>query len=232
LRINQPRPRAVDIWRFSFSTQDGRRAPERILSAQERDRANCFRFPRDRQRFVLSRIFLRQVLGSYQGTPPERIDFAAGPHGKPALADAGDDLRFNLSHFGSGCLVGVTKAANIGIDGEERRLLADLDLMIRRVLTQAEKAAVLGAPPDQCDELFLRLWTRKEAVLKAAGVGLVEAPDQVEVPAEAVADAVVFFSRSDGRHAAYRLCDISCGNVIAAVAVDDVQPATIQERSL
>jgi 4'-phosphopantetheinyl transferase len=104
--------------------------------------------------------------------------------------------------------------------------------MIRSVLTRAEKAAVLEAPPDQCDELFLRLWTRKEAVLKAAGVGLVEAPDHVDVPVEAVADAVVFFSPSDGRRAGFRLRDISFGNIIAAVAVDDTHPVTIQVRSL
>jgi 4'-phosphopantetheinyl transferase len=113
LRADQPRPRSVDIWRLSFSAQDGRRAPEWILSAQERDRAASFRFPRDRQRFVLSRIFLRQVLGGYRGTPPERIDFAVGPHGKPGLADADDVLRFNLSNFASGCLAAVTKAADV-----------------------------------------------------------------------------------------------------------------------
>jgi 4'-phosphopantetheinyl transferase len=181
---------------------------------------------------VLSRIFLREVLGGYLGALPQQIDFAAGPHGKPAFAGADDVLRFNLSHFASGCLAAVTKAAEIGVDGEVRRPLANRDLMIRSVLTQAEKAAVLGGPPDQRDELFLRLWTRKEAVLKAAGVGLVEAPNHVEVPAEAVTDTVVLFSPSDGRRAGYRLCDISCGNIIAAIAVDDAHPVTILERSL
>src|SRR5688572_13563859 len=73
---------------------------ESILAEDEIDRANRFRFHKDRARFVAGRGLLRMILGTYMGVPPHEISFSYGSHGKPALRrqDSPRSIEFNLAH--------------------------------------------------------------------------------------------------------------------------------------
>src|SRR5256884_3482461 len=71
-----------------------------LLSDRERERARRFAFDPDRNRFIVARALLRQLLAARLGERPEAVELASGARGKPALAGrfATSDLRFNVSH--------------------------------------------------------------------------------------------------------------------------------------
>lgn len=91
----------VHVWRASLDEP-----PSQIdsflhtLAPDERTRAERFHFQRDRERFIIAHGVLRAILGLYLNRAPECLSFCYSSHGKPALAweDAGDALRFNMSH--------------------------------------------------------------------------------------------------------------------------------------
>jgi 4'-phosphopantetheinyl transferase len=196
-----------------------------VLDHAERQRAACFRLDRDRQHFVLGRAFLRRVLAGYRNRRPEAIALTQGPHGKPALADPDDPLRFNFSHSGTICVMAVTEGVEIGVDVEELRPVQDLD----NALTPRERTLIQAAPPERRDEILLRCWTRKEAVLKAAGTGLIARPDALDTQSEG---ASLRWPSAGVDAVDYRLFDISSTTAVAALAVrDDGARCVVVERS-
>ena len=134
---------------------------------------------------LAARIALRQILALYASVPPERLTFAAGARGKPAIA-GGSPLRFSLSRAAGRAVLAVTWQREVGVDLEPR----DPDLLRRQewdtLLTAACSAAEarrLRNLPRQIDRLdaFLRLWTLKEAYLKGIGLGLYSEPRDLEI---------------------------------------------------
>ncbi len=156
-------------------------APERVealgrtLSADEWTRARRFKFEIHRRRFVAGRGVLRALLGDYLGVAPERLAFTYGERGKPDLAPSLQTPRplfFNLSHSHELALVGVTRAREVGVDVEHLKPMSDLLRIAERFFAPEETAALLGLPATEHERAFFRCWTRKEAYLKAVGVGL------------------------------------------------------------
>ncbi len=148
-----------------------------LLSEQERTRAAAFRFDHHRSSYIFHHTALRRLLGGYLGRPPESLDFRYGEKGKPELAPPWQGLHFNLSHSGGAGLYGFSRSTRLGVDIEH----------IRPVTYAAEIAERYLKEPAGDD--FLRLWTRREAAVKAAGIGLAglerepEGVRQVELPA-------------------------------------------------
>src|SRR5262245_47220358 len=89
-----------DIHVFLFHLDETLPGAIDLLDDAERARADRFVFERDRRRFVTAHAWVRVVLSRCLECPPETLRFAAGPRGKPHLADPAVDLRFNLSHAG------------------------------------------------------------------------------------------------------------------------------------
>ena len=114
---------------------------------------------------------LHAILAARLGRPPQT---AIGPHGKPFLTSG--DLEFNVSHSGALALIAVSEAGPIGVDVEQHHALHDPAAFARRFFTVDEAAGVGGDPV-----ALFRLWCRKEAWLKARGVGLVLPLDRVDV---------------------------------------------------
>jgi 4'-phosphopantetheinyl transferase len=154
------------------------------LAADERKRAEEFRFDELRQRFVVAHGALRTVLGNYIGQQPGDIAFALDDRGKPRLGSeyAATKLHFNLSHSDDLALILVAKDCEIGIDVEQTRDVSRLEHIARRFFHPAEAAAVLATAEDARNDAFLRCWTAKEAVLKAYGTGIAESLDAFQVP--------------------------------------------------
>ncbi len=175
------------------------------LSDDERGRAERFRREADARAFVFRRTFLRSVLARYAGVEPAQLRFELGEFGKPSLPGALARVRFNSSSSGERVLVGVTGGREIGVDVEraDERFLApeELSRLARRVLTGEEQVALGRLTEAQRAYAFLRLWTRKEALLKALGTGLSREPNTVAVglepfAGERVLDASVFPGRA------------------------------------
>ena len=162
----------VHLWRVSLT-----RPPFpfdllwRVLNPAEIERAQRYRFERDRRRFVVARGMLRVILARYTGLAPNAIQFAYSDHGKPSLPSY-SELAFNASDSGEWMALGVTQQRLIGVDIEQERAdVATLEIA-ERFFAPREVAALRALPSEQQIEAFFRCWTRKEAFIKAIGEGL------------------------------------------------------------
>jgi 4'-phosphopantetheinyl transferase len=146
------------------------------LAPAERARADRFAFPEGRRRFVVGRVTLRRLLGSRLGVPAAEVQLIDGAHGKPALAPCHDaianGLSFNLTHSGELALVALGQG-DLGVDLESPLRVVDAMAVVRRFFSEAERNGFESLPAGaDRDRLFFRVWTRKEALVKAVGRGL------------------------------------------------------------
>jgi 4'-phosphopantetheinyl transferase len=158
------------LWQVDL---DAAPAPQAVaaLSEAEWDRARRFVFKRDRNRFIAAHAALRETLSSQCGIPAAALEFELGPLGKPSLVEHGG-LRFNLSHSESLALIAVCDDAEVGVDIELLRPMPDAEALAETYFSAAERRALAALPPQARDHAFLCCWTRKEACLKATGMGL------------------------------------------------------------
>ncbi|HWQ90508.1 MAG TPA: 4'-phosphopantetheinyl transferase superfamily protein, partial [Clostridia bacterium] len=119
----------------------------------------------------------------YLHTAPGSIRFTYGMHGKPRLdgRQAKSGLHFNLAHSHDLALVAVTRLGPVGVDIELIRYLEELDELVSRFFSPREAVAFYRLPADDKPVAFFKLWTRKEAWLKATGEGIAHSLSQVEV---------------------------------------------------
>jgi 4'-phosphopantetheinyl transferase len=159
------------------------RALGELLSPPERLRANCFAFERDRQRFIVARARLRQLLAERLDMLPLSIELVYGARGKPALAPRCTDLdlRFNLSHSHNVAVYAFARGLEIGIDVEAIRVIRDADNIATRFFSKRENKAYLALDPCDRPRGFFNCWTRKEAFIKAIGEGLYHPLDRFDV---------------------------------------------------
>lgn len=168
----------VHIWQLvADNPADAREddASWRLLSDEERGRADRFRFAADRRRFVLGHAALRLILARYTGAPAAQLSFETNPHGRPELAiPAGTGLRFNLSHTRGLIALAVCHHHDIGVDVERvvPRGPGELLRLASQVFSHLEVQALLGRPEEERERRFFQLWTLKEAYIKARGIGL------------------------------------------------------------
>jgi 4'-phosphopantetheinyl transferase len=176
------------IWRIALRARDSAGEVDAIaLDPTERDRAQAFKFDIDRRRFIRCHSAVRSILGQYCKLPPAEVRFNIDSQGKPGLP-AEYEFAFNLSHSEDMALLGIVdQRLDIGVDIEKLRNLDDLDRLAGRVCTPAEQER-LRQLPTAADRgrLFLEIWTRKEAYVKALGVGLLTELNRIDVGARRV----------------------------------------------
>jgi 4'-phosphopantetheinyl transferase len=214
-------PDELHVWQTSLQRSAAEVAALRgLLCADERDRADRFRFDRDRSRYTVGRGILRLLLGRYLGRPAARVAFEYGRFEKPRLV--GQPLCFNVSHSGPVALFAFTRLGEVGIDVE----LDDADFARERIaerfFSPAEVSALRALPQSLQSLAFLTCWTRKEAFIKARGDGLSLALDSFDVNLEPGAPAALLRTAwSDEEPGHWSLRDLSDpGNgYVAAVAV-------------
>lgn len=139
---------------------------EIILSPDEELRAARFRFEADRTRWIRAHSALRSILADRTGIPAGEIRFNLGAHGKPAVTE-GNGVEFSLSHSGNWAMVAVTQGVPVGVDIERIRENVDMVPLLKRL----GETNLSGSPA----ELY-GTWTRREAMTKAAGGALMDAP--------------------------------------------------------
>ena len=211
--------RDVHIWRASLDQSPATVAALRqLLSRDEQARADRFHFERDRRHFTVARGYLRKLLGRYLGIAPAEVRFFYAEYGKPALAcDLPQQLIFNLAHSAGLALYAFTLSGEIGIDLEHVRPEFTGDDIARRYFSATEVACL-----DQLSETarhlaFFNCWTRKEAFIKAKGLGLSLGLDQFDVTLNPDQPAALLCTRWDETEAArWSLREIEVGEKFAA----------------
>lgn len=172
----------VHVWRIELDRPgEVVRRFEGVLGPDEVRRADRFRTETLRVRYVIGRGSLRAILGLYLGAEPGRLSFRYGEHGKPALAEAGAGLSFNVSHSHGLALIAVALGRELGIDIERVRPMDNLERFVGRFFSARERAEFLTLPEDQWLDAFFRGWTCKEAYMKATGKGFALPLDRFDV---------------------------------------------------
>jgi 4'-phosphopantetheinyl transferase len=162
----------IHLWWLMGSLDAAVLAPfHAVLNDTERARAARFIFAHDRARSVLAQGVLRYVLSAYGCGLPETLCFHREPRGKPILAHEGP--AFSLSHSGAMIMLAIAPPGlAVGLDIEKVRHVERASILVERFFSAAERNAWKDVPPAQQDAAFFRLWTRKEAFVKATGEGL------------------------------------------------------------
>jgi len=178
-----PLPRSqVHLWCCRVDLRGAEAAERRgILSDEERARADRFHDAKTRIAFIVARNWLRRVLALYIPVPPPQLRFCETAFGKPFLANEHGKraIAFNLSHSGELAIVAVADGMPVGVDIERIRPVSG-DLLAG-CLAPREFAMLAALRPALREESFIRCWTRKEACLKAIGIGLNGSPSSFEV---------------------------------------------------
>lgn len=178
----------VALWQLDLEAPSSGEMATDCLSAAERAHVAALRRPADRQRFAATRTALRRLLGQALGCAPEALMLEAGPHGKPVLSMPGAPA-FNVSHAGDHAWIALTQAhpgggEQVGVDIEWMDPALDRDTlrgMAEHCLTPRERAWLESLPPQAWRHGFFTLWTAKEALLKALGVGIADHLQHVSV---------------------------------------------------
>lgn len=178
--MSHPLDDAVHVWVAPLSADPGRLAAlYSVLTPAERQRADRYVAASRREEDVVARATLRQLLGRYLGVAPSDVQFVLGSSGKPALP--GRELYFNVSHSHGLAVYAFTRRGEVGIDVERLRSQPSHLDMAGRFFAPAEAAAIRSLPPQQREEAFFHVWTRKEAFIKATGQGLSFGLERFEV---------------------------------------------------
>lgn len=144
-----------------------------LLSAEERERAARFAVDHARRNFVVTRAALRMWLSQELGVSAQAITFRYDAKGKPFLDGGGGSVAtFNVSHSGDRSLIALANSVRVGVDIERVDDGRDLCAIARACWSPPEQKILDRADPREAARLFYRIWTRKEAVLKASGQGI------------------------------------------------------------
>ena len=165
-------PGEVHLWRVSLHHEDRVKDCLEVLSAPERVRAEHFVFERDRRHYVISHAALRMLLARYVRDDPRDLEFEADENGKPRLVQRFTDIRFNLSHTDGLALIAITRGREVGVDVERVDCEIEFEDIAATYFDPREVWDLRVTPANERVSRFFNVWTRKEAQLKASGLGL------------------------------------------------------------
>lgn len=146
-----------------------------FLSPKEIERAESITHPEARNIFLKSRAALRDLAAQYSGKDPKDFEIHLSPNGKPFFQNLGD-LFFNISHSSDGLAIAFSRA-EIGLDIEKINRPRNHLGIAKRFFSKSE-SALLEADANSSADLFIRIWTAKEAMLKLSGDGIANGLDR------------------------------------------------------
>jgi 4'-phosphopantetheinyl transferase len=196
-----------------------------LLNEQERARAARFAFEKDRRAYVAAHALLRAKLSERAGGAPQDWRFAAAVHGKPHLVDAPRDLRFSLTHTRDRVAVAISEGVEIGVDVESASRRAESLKLTERFFAPEEAAFLRALDGDARREAFFAIWTLKEAVVKATGLGLAGGLDGFAISLDPLGLTMRDAPGADWRLAHWRLGD---HHVALAGQSEDWQPRLVE----
>jgi len=204
-----------------------------LLSQDEYQRAMRFYRPTDRDRFVAGRGILRKILSAYLALAPDEVRFVYNEYGKPFISDDQNRgaLSFNLSHSNGMALYAVTRGRVVGIDIEYiREDFATLEIA-EHFFSKDEVAALKSLPTDQRTIGFFNCWSRKEAFIKAKGMGVSYPLDRFTVslaPGEPPALLKVDDDMLEAPR--WKIYELKPGASYAAALIAAEPPITLKQR--
>ncbi len=165
-------PGEIQLWTADLDLEKSALETLRqTLSPDELERADRFLREADCRHFTAARGILRRLAADYLALAPSELRFAYGAKGKPSLVD-GAGLGFSLSHCQGRALYAFAWDRELGVDFELPREGLDAMGIAERYFRPEEAEGLRKMPASDRLRQFFRLWTEKEAYVKALGVGL------------------------------------------------------------
>jgi len=181
-----------------------------VLSPAEIEKSKRFVYDNDRKSYLVRKFFLRILLAKYTSTDPKNIRFYTTENKKPSV----NGIEFNVSHSTNFVAIALSPN-NIGIDIERVDEAFDFKNLLPSCFNETESNYILSG-----NTLFnfYTLWTRKEALLKATGEGLIDALPLLNCLPEMIYR----------KGAAFRLntCEIQAGYILSlcTLATNTIEP--------
>lgn len=166
--FNKIKSNRIIIWQFP--TDNYFPDAKKHLSEEETSQADRFYYDYHRIRYTISHAMTRAILAQYANISPEKLIFAKQKHGKPYLVNA-SEISFNLTHSKNLALLAVSLEDPIGIDVEYFKPRGYLGIG-NMMYSQAEMELLNNSPLHLQPLVFFKIWSQKEAVIKAEGCGI------------------------------------------------------------
>ncbi|MEM9232680.1 MAG: 4'-phosphopantetheinyl transferase superfamily protein [Pseudomonadota bacterium] len=165
---------SVRVVLFDLDNSSHGLVPSEILSPEETRRAEAYRQDLHRFRFQNGRLWLRYFLAETVNISPAALNFAEKEGEKPKIFTSGEPLAVSWSLSRSEDLgaVVIATAGRVGIDIEKDRPVPEASAIASDFFSEEEREALRATSAEGLQGHFLRLWTAKEALTKAAGLGL------------------------------------------------------------
>jgi len=162
----------VHIWQARIDVSSGYpKDIKDVLSADERERAISFKLQNDQIHFIIRHYLLRIILSKYCDYLADEITFRYDTHKKPAFnMPEYRKIKFNMSFSHDLMLVAINKHNDIGIDIEKVHDINDLESVAVNNFSSKE-FKYLNSSSEKINTFF-KIWTRKEAFIKATGKGM------------------------------------------------------------
>ena len=208
---------SLDLWYIDLDvTADALYCFRQGLSCDELARAGRFHTDLHRARYIVGRATLRRVLADRLGCSPAAIRLSYGRNGKPMLEGGRGHVQFNLAHSGGEAVIALADGAAVGVDIELHRPISDVESLARLVFSDVERRELKLAPDPV--SAFLNGWTRKEAYVKALGMGLTAPLREITV---SLSDRAALFSTGlrDQSASCWRLLSVPHPRAVVALAL-------------
>ncbi|MEO8971993.1 MAG: 4'-phosphopantetheinyl transferase superfamily protein [Ktedonobacteraceae bacterium] len=195
----------VHVWQASLNVPlPDIDALKQVLSREEVARAERFYFEKGRHGYIVAHGLLRILLGRYLDVDPRQLLFRTNAYGKPSVESParGEQLHFNLSHTHELVVYAFTATGEVGIDIEYTRANVEYEALAKHSFSPSEYAVIGDLPADLKQEAFFNCWTRKEAYIKARGMGLSLPLDLFDVSLKPGEPAALLDSRENAQEVA------------------------------
>lgn len=171
-----PTQNHADIWTTQLAVFDTAQqaAALAMLCPSEWDRYNGFRVEAARSEYLAARYLLRTTLSRYANIDPHHWRFARNPYGRPFVSTSHKipKLRFNISHTRGLVVCAISSNPELGIDAECIDPIPEIDTIANHVFLPEEIDQLQRVEKNEKHAEFFKLWTLKEAYIKARGLGL------------------------------------------------------------
>lgn len=146
-----------------------------ILSSDEMARCSAFVFDKDRERYIFCRGVLRILLSEFTGIEPSQVPLKYTQSGKPYLCSEAClfPVKFNLAHTENAMMIALSLDTELGIDLELERPIREISSIVRNYFSVSEQQYMRQFLGEHETKAFFHCWTRKEALFKGLGSGIV-----------------------------------------------------------
>jgi len=176
----------------------------RLISKYDKERYEAFRFSEDKLRFLKARYILLKFASAYfnnKHLPDAELIF--NRYGKPQFKDL--PLNFSITHSHNIAAVAFSKDLSIGFDVEHKRKVEDLDQLAKRFFSGPEVEYMETLDTQIRADNFFRIWSAKEAYIKAIGLGVSKELGSFSVIDNGAIDQVIELKNNTSTHNIFEL---------------------------